>query len=218
MKRFLIYTIMAVLAAGVAPAQENEKELLLTGDLSLFDVRGPVKEITGTPCNAMITPEGDYTVDVRFDRKGRITSYRHSDDKEFVPLDMKNDFNKRDKDGNIASYVGLFEIGIAGTLYDIDGELVRYGFGLGNIDTYGSVTIIYNDRHDRIKAVADVMAFSYREVGGVWDETVRTMDYTITKRDSYGNWIERQCAYMGSTTNETRVITYYDTVPKPSKR
>ena len=53
---------------------------------------------------------------------------------------------------------------------------------------------------------------------GVWDETVRTMDYTITKRDSYGNWIERQCAYMGSTTNETRVITYYDTVPKPSKR
>lgn len=126
--------------------------------------------------------------------------------------------NKRDKDGNIASYVGLFEIGIAGTLYDIDGELVRYGFGLGNIDTYGSVTIIYNDRHDRIKAVADVMAFSYREVDGVWDETVRTMDYTITKRDSYGNWIERQCAYMGSTTNETRVITYYDTVPKPSKR
>ena len=50
MKRFLIYTIMAVLAAGVAPAQENEDELLLTGDLSLFDVRGPVKAITRSTC------------------------------------------------------------------------------------------------------------------------------------------------------------------------
>lgn len=210
MKRIVFLCLLAVLTTGAALAHEREN-LLFTGDLSLFDVRGPVREISNMSRSALMSPEGDSELSVRFDRKGHLTSYRPSYEKEFIPLEIKgDDFNKRDKNGNLSACYDLFDLGFAGALYDTDGELVRYFCGVGNIDINAMVTFIYNVNGDLVKTVSAIHAYTFKENGdGEWEDYIETVDYTITKRDSYSNWIERKWSNKGSTGWQQRTITYY---------
>lgn len=206
--------LAAVFCTGLT-AMAEEPKLLLTGDLSLFDVRGPVKEITGHPGRAFAGDiNEEYLINVHFDRNGRITSYYDQFDKEFAPLkEDKDGFNQRDSRGNILANYDLFYYPICDVVYDKEGQLVRYY--CGNLDIMGEVTFIYDKNGERIKAIDVVSTFSFaNDIEGAWEDAVRIVDYTIVKRDRYNNWIERNCNYMGNIISEKRTITYYNETPK----
>lgn len=180
----------------------NDSKDIAYTDLEFFELRGPVKslkigdyvesdnftiyEFTGD--GKLYTVDGDKTMFTRNEAE-RVCIDEESGDFAELPI------FKRDKDGNIC------------TIEYVE-SATEYTWKNGRVESYkwfcegteGKVTYTYDANGD-IKTSCE----SYED--GDSDESC--VEYKITKRDSHGNWIEREVICDDSFV-EMRAIEYYE--------
>lgn len=219
MKKFIIPALMAVAmlaSCGGAKTQNTESDAKTEAnssdavesaytDLEFFELRGPVKnlkvgdyvesdnytffEFTGD--GRLYTVDGDKTMFTRQEAE-RVCIDEETGDFAELPI------YKRDKDGNICAIEG-FES--ASEYKWENGRVVSYVWYCEG--TEGHITYTYDSNGDIVK----VSEVDGSEGGEMTDESV--VEYKITKRDSHGNWIERE-VICDDPFVEKRAIEYYE--------
>lgn len=159
------------------------------GDLSLFDLTGPVKSV-------VIYTEPDYPVRISFSQKGLAT----------LPEPYENTFS-RDRNSLIKS--GLYpadshmgDFWMKSFVRDNKGRVTRITFesSAGGHLIYANYTYASPTSHERVGA-------KYTQ-----GRLVTIIKYTILERDSHGNWTRRS-EYNTNEREKTissRKITYWE--------
>lgn len=192
----------------------KRRETTVFYDPTFFDLAGPVKTVS-VPLNI---PK-HITFDIRFSDKGRLQSYRESESYCGYTFFADDIFLQRGKHGEIVSLCLMTrdnETRVGNCRLDNDGKLVSYEFWIGE-DLSGSNTIRRDVKTFVHQEEVNTEAWELDIATGEGGNTMKRREvytYTVTKTDSYGNWIERKWTHTGPGRTvagvDQRIITYYE--------
>ena len=176
---------------GTKTAQPAESA---KGDLTMYDVHGPVKELQ------LIT---DYSkVIYTFDTNGQLMAEKHEMDGNVLDDKLFYDRTNRDAQGRGVERFRESNVKEINT-FDEAGRLVKQEYWLGgrlewrNVNYYDSLGKLYKTNQK-----ATVSSIYYTTI------TTKFYDDRGFVYDDHGNWTERTCQKSGD--DPKRVITYYD--------
>lgn len=177
-------------------------------DRAFFDLYGPVKSAT-----VFLNFRNREEIDLRFGENGRLESYRDTDSAYGITLFSNDDDLQRGQSRNIDSFLitlGDFESYLDTFTFDKNSKITRYEYRMGG-DFGGNIQYVRNMKGFVVKEIFSSWEYYISAEKQVkWHEVYT---YTITKTDSYGNWIERKWTHTGKGRTKSgidrRTITYY---------
>lgn len=177
-------------AKDVFEEQELQLKEPIKGDLALYGVRGPVKQLKII---------NDYvTTTYTFDTNGWLTSEKHEMDGEVI--DDKTFYERSNRDAHGRAIERFREGNFVKEIntYNDMGQLVKQEYWVG--DRLEQLTINYYDNQNRLYKTNEKLT-----VHGTLYTSITTKSYfSDCQYDKYGNSIEKK------GLEEKRVITYYE--------
>ncbi len=159
-----------------------------TGELGLFELRGPVK-------SCKLTARWGNTITRTFDEKGMWLTIDGKKISSFYGHGIKRDDKGRIVSGMMDSAENKEEY-----TYNDNGTVAKYS--LAYYDTTEEDEYTYDSDGNLVS--------KHVEEGGMEAEDPYTETYEVVESDSHGNWTKRTVTVGGQKSTETRQITYYE--------